>query len=326
MIALLHGVFASRVMSDGEATASFYDLTFPAGADINEGDYFRLYLPDGSSHVFWPRKEDWTQPTGLTGTITYHVFDVNDGMSAAAVRALAAQKAVNTGEWEIDGYTLQTLPTSDLIGHWPFDEGAGTSALDSSGNEYTGTLFGDPSWVTGHDAAGALLFDGATNYVAGSTAGLNITDQQLTIAGWVKRTGGAALIGTIFAFQRGGTYTYSLGFRGAAYGADENKASASLYDGTENPEAQSAVVIPADEWTHLAMTYDGENLKIYFNGALSATEAAEDIDLATSDTIWRIGANAGTTPERFFTGVIDSIRIFNRALTAAEISALYHLT
>ena len=53
---------------------------------------------------------------------------------------------------------------ADLVGHWTFDEGQGTTAYDSSGNDHHGTLQGDPQWVTGY-IGGALELDGTDDYV-----------------------------------------------------------------------------------------------------------------------------------------------------------------
>src|SRR3989338_2141929 len=54
--------------------------------------------------------------------------------------------------------------TTGLVGHWKFDEGTGLSAVDSSGNNNTGTLVNGPTWTTGK-IGGALNFDGVDDYV-----------------------------------------------------------------------------------------------------------------------------------------------------------------
>jgi hypothetical protein len=69
-------------------------------------------------------------------------------------------------------------------------------------------------------------------------------------------------------------------------------------------------------WSHLASTYDGSTLRLYVNGVLVSSTAAAG-SLAASSGVLRIGGN-GVWPE-WFAGLIDEVRVYNRALTAGEI-------
>jgi concanavalin A-like lectin/glucanase superfamily protein len=71
-------------------------------------------------------------------------------------------------------------------------------------------------------------------------------------------------------------------------------------------------------WSHLAMTYNGSSMRLYVNGALVATRAQTG-NATVSTGVLRIGGN-GVWGE-YFTGAIDEVRIYNRALSAAEIQA-----
>ncbi|UCF14876.1 MAG: hypothetical protein JSW59_15820, partial [Phycisphaerales bacterium] len=55
--------------------------------------------------------------------------------------------------------------SADLIVHWTLEEGSGTTATDVSGNSRDGTFTGEPQWVSGHNSAGALHFDGVDDFV-----------------------------------------------------------------------------------------------------------------------------------------------------------------
>jgi hypothetical protein len=70
-------------------------------------------------------------------------------------------------------------------------------------------------------------------------------------------------------------------------------------------------------WTHIATTYDGANMRIYVNGVLVATRAQAG-NLAVGNQALRIGGN--NVSGEFFKGLIDEVRIYNRALSAAEIT------
>ena len=76
--------------------------------------------------------------------------------------------------------------------------------------------------------------------------------------------------------------------------------------------------IALNTWTHLATTYDGANQRLYINGVLVATKAQTGAIAAANQPL-RIGGN--NVSGEFFQGLIDEVRIYNRALSAAEITA-----
>jgi hypothetical protein len=71
-------------------------------------------------------------------------------------------------------------------------------------------------------------------------------------------------------------------------------------------------------WTHLALTYDGATMRIYVNGLLVNSRSASGAVLTSSGAL-RIGGN-GVWGE-YFAGTIDEVRVYNRALTQAEIQS-----
>jgi hypothetical protein len=76
-------------------------------------------------------------------------------------------------------------------------------------------------------------------------------------------------------------------------------------------------------WTHLAATYDGRILRVYVNGTQVGSITTSGGNLGTSTGALRIGGN--TIWGEFFNGTIDDVRIYNRALSAAEINNLKNL-
>jgi hypothetical protein len=73
----------------------------------------------------------------------------------------------------------------------------------------------------------------------------------------------------------------------------------------------------ANTWVHVAMTYDGTTLRFYRNGTQVATAAASGAVSATTGAL-RIGGNSPWGD--YFSGMIDEVRVYNRVLTAAEIT------
>ena len=90
-----------------------------------------------------------------------------------------------------------------------------------------------------------------------------------------------------------------------------------VYIGGEK-EARGTAALAANAWTHLASTYDGANLRLYVNGTLVKT-LAQTGNIAASTGALRFGGNA--IWGEWFAGSLDDVRIYNKALTAAEIQA-----
>ena len=76
--------------------------------------------------------------------------------------------------------------TTNLVGHWAFDEGNGTTAGDSAGS-YDGTLINDPNWITGVSGS-ALEFYGSEEYVSIPAIPDCCACEGLTVSGWVRRS------------------------------------------------------------------------------------------------------------------------------------------
>ena len=74
--------------------------------------------------------------------------------------------------------------------------------------------------------------------------------------------------------------------------------------------------MPLNTWTHLTATYDGATLRMFVNGVQASSRAVTGLTATTSGAL-RIGGNS--VWGEYFRGLIDEVRIYNRALTAAEI-------
>jgi len=161
----------------------------------------------------------------------------------------------------------------------------------------------------------ALIFDGIKNYVeVADSAELNPA-KEVTVAAWVKRftqvEEGIVLKNPI-ATRNYRLYLYASGYGYPAFEIVDTT-------GTAYP-IEWFTPFPLNEWHHLAGTFDGRYVKIYYDGELKNTR---DIGFTVSirqnsGDLW-IGRINGS----YFYGIIDKVRIYNRALTATEISKLY---
>lgn len=210
-----------------------------------------------------------------------------------------------------------------LVGYWKMNENTGTTALDASGNGNTLTFGPDsyaPSWSTGKYGAGINFI--SDDYVAcneatcGGTNKLDTNGSSTTgwsVSAWINAS--TVNYGSILG------KTTANGATGYSLEINPNKACYYL----DNIGACSTTIISSDAWYQVTGVYNGSTIKLYLNGILEATT---NYSSGASDTSadFVIGArnNAGSSYNDFFLGYIDEARIYNHALSPAEVSQLYN--
>jgi len=218
------------------------------------------------------------------------------------------------------GYVAAQLQNG-LVSYWSFDDGSGTIASDSSGNGNIATLVNRPSWVTAGEIAGALSFDGVDDYVAFASQ----AQSTISISAWVYAQ---ATPGNVFPriIDMPG---YVL-FLAEPSNPKSNPASLgflsrrSTQDGEWNTPANS---LAYNSWNHLAVVYDSSstsnNADLYINGVkqtISKISSPQGTQIANEGA----GIIGNRIPlNRGWGGLIDELRVYNRALSAAEIVSLY---
>jgi MYXO-CTERM domain-containing protein len=206
-----------------------------------------------------------------------------------------------------------------LVGYWKFDETSGTVAADSSGNGNDLAYLPGPAYplpstsvpvppVTFTDRE-SLSFDGSSTYVSISTlSGFPTGNTPHTTAGWVK----------VNALPPAGGRAWMLLLGNNGAGAEHwllnsnGNTQLGVYGGV-----QFAPPLAVGTWHHIALTFDGTNLVGYMDGlslgSMAATYNFAGVSLEVAQ------AQNG---EDYFNGQIDDLRIYNRALGSAEVSAL----
>jgi len=203
----------------------------------------------------------------------------------------------------------------DLVGWWRLDDGAGTTAVDSSGNGNDGALQGNPQWVTGQIGK-ALQFNGADEYVDVPHADILTTDNEVTVMAWIntERHGGPGSENWQGIIAKGNSsrsyslYTYNAG------GLHFSTTSGDAYVGTT-----SSTQVPLNEWVHVCAMVIGGQHQYYINGEDAGTGGSGIQLPGDADTA---NVNIGRTQEgntRCFLGMIDDARIYMRGLTQDEI-------
>ncbi len=203
----------------------------------------------------------------------------------------------------------------DLLGWWKFDEGAGTAAGDASGNGNEGTLRGSPQWIVGQ-LSGALSFNGSASYVEIPHSTVFDSPSQLTLAAWVNPTVLADWCGVITFGINNSPYALQTWSSGAIrlsmnWGSVPGGTGGGSYDST-------AGVTKANQWQHIAATYDGTTIRWYVN-AKPVAEMAAAVTIGSLDESVIIGADFPGGDE-YFTGGIDDPRIYSKALPEAALA------
>ncbi len=201
------------------------------------------------------------------------------------------------------------------VSEYDFNKGSGPSVNDpQSGND--GTLEGDVDWVsdTPGGSGSALSFDGDADYVRiPHSESLRITG-ELTLTAWAKETVVHPYAKIIS--RRSGNYFYFLGVdNGHPYGG--------VGDGSTYAVTGKSLLSSLNQWNHLAFVYNNADNKMFLH--FDGTEKETDVSLslpAQPGVALSIGADSGGT-SGFFNGVIDDVRIFDKALTASEIRDIY---
>jgi hypothetical protein len=184
------------------------------------------------------------------------------------------------------------------IGAWALNEGSGTKATDSSGNGRNGALVNAPEWVAGK-YGGGLKFDGVNDYV---TIGDLDLAGPFTVSFWAN------------ALQLSGGCTGSVVMKRYDYGLEVCYGKMLGQVGEFNEDI--AYTIPqANVWNYYALVYDGTTAHLYVNGTETASK--QRTHTSNNDPLM---FGAWTTTSEFFNGVLDEVRIYNRALSASEVS------
>ncbi len=220
-----------------------------------------------------------------------------------------------------------TFPGNTLAGAWGFEAGSGTTAIDSSGNSNTATFVGTPTWQSAGRFGNAISFDGIDQSLTVPDPANNSLDftQSFTLSAWVQPS---AIHTDYRAVLAKANSTIGLGPPYSLYASVDSStcpvigsgAVAGLVhvNGTSGPTyVVCDTPLATGIWTHIAVTYDGTNLRLYRNGVLMATTPVPPAVPATlsimEPSTGALQMGASEFGEQF-AGALDEPRAYNYAL------------
>jgi PKD repeat protein len=259
-----------------------------------------------------------SDPEGATLTYNWNFGDNSTSTAANPVHiyqnagSYLAQLVVSDGQKFATSSVVNISvvdPASTLVAAYGFEEGSGTTTADLSGNGNAGSITSG-TWRPGK-FGNALLFNGTSSLVTiNDSLSIDLTTEA-TLEAWVNPSALGGWRNIIYKeqdiyFLMGSTPQGPADFGGTF-------ASGNVY---------GASALPLNTWTHLAATYDGATMRFYVNGVL-ANSRAQTGAIQTSAGPLTIGGDLVThdAGPQFWSGLIDEVRIYKRALSASEIQA-----
>jgi rhamnogalacturonyl hydrolase YesR len=226
-------------------------------------------------------------------------------------RVNLADFAILAGQW-MEQYFTPLVPTDpgtgNLAAHWPLDG----NYDDVTGNGFNAISGGNPLFVDPGHSGQSVYFNSASYLDCQNSAAMHLTGGA-SISAWIKSSG--------LKHQYASVVTKGL----TAWRLIRNSWSSAMSfhfnaAGTGEFQANGQTAVLDNQWHHLVGVYDGSQVRLYVDGQLDAYGAAGAVKTST-DPVY-IGSRVNRVSDRSWEGQIDDVRIYNRALTEAEI---FHL-
>ncbi len=286
---------------DGEKDVSPEDV-FRNGISVifSEPVTGELRLMEADDNVGWQSKLDGNKIT-LTGLAGQKLFNETEYEIRGVVSDLSGNKTEVYISFTTEAASFDFLLFRSLVALWLFDEGAGNTVRDSGENGLHGRIIGGARWVDGKIGKGVNISGEGQSVVVENDRVLDVTT-GMTIMGWIYPS---ASVTDRALISKAGSY----------------------YIGFDHTGRLEFIIQPGDitlfsllpfnnrlrRWSHFAATFDGRSMKIYIDGEESVRrEAAVKVDRSQSDLVIGDG----------FSGTIDSVIVYNRALKKDEITEI----
>jgi len=283
----------------------------PGAGRYTSNQTVTITSPTSGASIYYTT--DGTTPTTLS-TLYSAPISVTEGtntIKAIAAKAGMLDSNVTTGTYTIDS----------SVGHWMLNNTNGLTDLSSTGANGTASGGVTIGGTTNHSgqANSATVFDGVDDIInVGSSSSLKPT-AAITLSAWAKSAATNPYSYVISKPKSSGSYNdyvLSVSPTRASFGVTTTNGWVSVLYTISN----------ANVWRNVVGTYNGSVIKLYVDGTEVASASLSGTITYDNSTVFptvRVGGWLGTTSEQF-AGSIGETRIYNRALTPAEITSLYN--
>jgi len=264
----------------------------------------------------------------LDAPLDISTADVNDIRFVKAETIFTNSSSPGQNKTLVASAYLRTNSSSEsgLVGWWKLDEPSGLTAADSSNNGNTGTLrnMSGDEWIGGA-VGGALNFDGNNDYVAIQNLYYDSSGyEEITVTAWIRTSNSGNQV--IASYDRNEYWRLEINGSGAGSG----QVGWDVRTSTGQVDYGSATRVDNGAWHHVAGVFDNGTLTIYIDGnPETPTSGGSTFGRGVRTRYGFIGVGSEATsfdgskgPTSYFDGNMDDVRIYNRALSAAEISQL----
>ena len=235
----------------------------------------------------------------------------NTGLSAGTTyryRVRAQDAVPNFSGYSNIATATTSTQSSGLVAAYSFNEGSGVSVGDASGSGNVGSV-GSAAWSVAGKFGGALSFNGSGARVTVPDAASLRLSSAMTLEAWVSPSAVSSAWRDVIV--KGDDDYYLM----ATSAPSSFPVGAGIFGGVK-ARAFGTSVLALNTWTHLAVTYDGAMLRLYVNGVLVASTAKTGA-IASSANPLQFGGDA--IYGQYFAGKIDEVRVYNVALSAAQV-------
>ncbi len=269
-----------------------------------------------------------TSPEGATVTFTTSALDVVDGARATTDDPVSGSvfpvgsTVVTTTASDTKGntasrtFTVTVQPYIEPHAWLKFDEGSGVSAADASGNNWTGTLVGGPTWVAGK-LNNAVSLSGSTQYVTLPSGVVNDLT-TCTISTWVNLSAVSDWT-RLFDFGSG---TTNYMFLSPKNGATKKVRFAIRTAAVTEQVIDGTAALPTGGWHHVAVTLDGATGTLYVDGTQVGQNTGMTLNPSSLGATGNNYIGKSQFSDPYLNGAVDDFQIFGQALTAQQIAAL----
>ena len=251
---------------------------------------------------------NFTQIAAPAGTGTSYKDTSVSASTSYSYRVRATDTAGDLSAYSNTATATTPAASTGLVAAYGFNEGSGTTVSDASGNGNNGTIT-NATWVTTGKYGDALKFNGSSALVTIPDAASLHLSTGMTLEAWVNPS-------TVNANWRDVIYKANDNFYLEATSSNGSVPDGGMIAGGSYADASGTTALPLNTWSYLTETYDGSTLRLYVNGTQVASTAHTGT-IATSTNPLQIGGDS--VYGQFFAGLIDEVRIYNVALTAAQI-------